>query len=109
MFSTKGTLLRVFVSEDDKKGNQPLFEWILQEARKSGLAGATAIRGHAGYGAESHMHTAKVLRLSANLPIIVEIVDQRDKIEAFMPTIDSVLQEGIATLEEVEVHFFEKK
>jgi len=102
----KGHLLRIFIGESDKHEGMPLYEWIVRKARQEGLAGSTVLRGLEGFGAHSRIHTAKILRLSEDLPIIVEIVDTREKIEAFLPKIDNAITEGLATLEKVEVHFY---
>ena len=101
-----GKLLRIFIGENDRHAGQPLFEWIVRQARERGLAGATVLRGLEGYGAHSRLHTAKILRLSTDLPIVVEIVDTEEKIEAFLPVIDDAIGEGLATLERVEVRFY---
>ena len=101
-----GKLLRIFVGEDDKHQGVALYEWIVRRAREQGLAGATVLRGLEGYGAHSRLHTAKVLRLSTDLPIVIEIVDTEEKIEAFLPTIDDAIGEVLATLEKVEVRFY---
>lgn len=101
-----GKLLRIFIGESDKHDGAPLYEWIVREARDQGLAGATVLRGLEGFGAHTRLHTAKILRLSADLPIVVEIVDTEEKIEAFLVTIDHAIGEGLATLEKVEVHFY---
>lgn len=102
----EGHLLRIFVGEDDKHEGLPLYEWIVRKARGEGLAGATVLRGLEGFGANSRIHTAKILRLSSDLPIVVEIVDTRDKIEAFLPIVDDVIADGLATLEKVEIRFY---
>lgn len=102
----KGCLLRIFIEEDDKYQSRPLFEWIINEARKQKLAGATAYRGCEGFGAQSHLHTTKILRLSQALPMIVEIVDTREKIDAFLPKIDEAVSEGLVTLQELDIHFY---
>ncbi|MFH1567831.1 MAG: DUF190 domain-containing protein [Gemmatimonadota bacterium] len=102
----EGHLLRIFIGEDDRCEGAPLYEWIVRRAREEGLAGCTVLRGLEGFGAHSRLHTAKILRLSADLPIVVEIVDTRDKIEAFLPCIDGAIAEGLATLEPVEIHFY---
>ena len=106
MLPEKGSLLRVFIGEDDKFDGKPLYEWILQQAREHKLAGATVIRGIAGFGAKSHMHSAKLLRLSMDLPIIIEIVDTRENIERFLPVIDEAVNDGLATIENVEIRFY---
>jgi PII-like signaling protein len=102
----QGKLLRIFIGESDKHDGMPLYEWIVREARRQGLAGATVLRGLEGFGAHSRLHTAKILRLSTDLPIVVEIVDTQDKIEAFLRSTDHAISEGLATLEKVEVHFY---
>ena len=104
--SGQAVLLRIFIGENDKYEKAPLFEWIVRKAREEGLAGATVLRGLEGYGAHSRLHTAKILRLSSDLPIVIEIVDTADKIEAFLPLIDDAISEGLATIENVEVHFY---
>lgn len=101
-----GHLLRIFIGECDKYHGQPLYEWIVQTARKEGLAGATVLRGLEGFGAHSRMHTAKILRLSQDLPIVIEIVDRIDRIEAFLPLIDNAIDEGLATIEKVKIRFY---
>lgn len=106
MLPKDGKLLRVFIGEDDKHEGLPLYEWIVRQAREQGLAGATVLRGLEGFGAHSRLHTAKILRLSTDLPIVVEIVDTEAKIEQFLPLIDTAIREGLATIEKVEVHFY---
>jgi PII-like signaling protein len=106
MLPRDGKLLRVFIGESDKHEGTPLHEWIVRQARHAGLAGATVLRGLEGYGAHSRLHTAKVLRLSSDLPIVIEIIDTAEKIEAFLPLIDEAVQEGLATIEKVEVRFY---
>jgi len=101
-----GKLLRIFIGENDKYEGRPLYEWIVKEARECGLAGATVLRGLEGFGAQSRLHTAKILRLSSDLPIVVEIVDSEEKIESFLPRIDDAVSEGLATVERVEVRFY---
>ncbi len=102
----EGKLLRIFIGENDKYEGLPLYEWLVRQARERGLAGATALRGVEGFGAHSRLHTAKILRLSSDLPIVVEIVDTEEKIEAFLPLIDDAVGEGLATVERVEVRFY---
>ena len=104
----QGQLLRIFIGERDKHGRAPLYEWIVHKAREHGLAGATVLRGLAGYGAKSQLHTSKLLRLSTDLPVVIEIVDTKEKIESFLPEIDDAITDGLATLEEVEVRFYRK-
>jgi PII-like signaling protein len=98
-----GKLLRIFVGETDRWHNLPLYEAIVNEAKRQGLAGATAWRGFMGFGAHSRMHTAKVLRLSEDMPVIIEIVDAAEKIDAFLPTLDRMVTEGLVTIESAEV------
>ncbi len=99
----EGKLLRIFVGEQDKWDHKPLYEEIVLLAKKEGLAGATAIKGFLGFGCHSHMHTAKLLRLSEDLPIIIEIVDSEEKIQAFLPKLDEMVKEGLITLEKATV------
>lgn len=106
MLPKEGCLLRVFVGESDRHSGRPLYEWIVLEARRQGLAGATVLRGMMGFGAHSRLHTFKVERLSLDLPIVVEIVDARDKIDAFLASIDDNVTEGLVTLENVEVRLY---
>lgn len=98
-----GKLLRVFIGEADKWQGKPLYEAIVSLARQQGLAGATVLKGCMGFGAKSHMHTAKILRLSEDLPIVIEIVDSEPKIMAFLPHLDEMVKEGLITLEKVNV------
>ena len=96
-------LLRVFVGESDKHHGRPLYEAIVEEARRRGMAGATVLRGTIGFGASSRIHTAKILRLSEDLPMVVEIVDLPERIAAFLPDLDAMVGEGLITLEKVQV------
>jgi hypothetical protein len=104
----EGQLLRIFIGESDKYERQPLHQWIVKKARESGLAGATVYRGLLGYGASSRLHTAKLLRLSSDLPIVIEIVDTDDKIEKFIPLIDEAIKNGLATLEKVRIRLYRR-
>ncbi|MBN2011805.1 DUF190 domain-containing protein [candidate division KSB1 bacterium] len=106
MLPEDGHLLRIFIGESDKYDGKPLYEWIVQQAKLQRLAGATVLRGLEGFGARSRIHTAKILRLSEDLPLIIEIVDTREKIEAFLPVIDHAITEGLATIEKVEIRFY---
>jgi uncharacterized protein len=99
----EGYLLRIFVGESDKYGHTSLYEAIVLKAREVGLAGATVLRGVMGYGRHSIMHTAKILRLSEDLPMVIEIADSLEKIEAFLPQLDAMVTEGLVTLENVRV------
>src|SRR4029078_11236578 len=96
-------LLRVFCGEDDKFERQPLYEAIVLKAREMHLGGATVLRGPVGYGHSSRLHTAKILRLSFDLPIVVEIVDTEDKLKEFLPVLDQMISSGLVTLEKVQV------
>ena len=98
-----GLLLRIFIGESDRWEGKPLYEAIVREARAQGLAGATVLRGLEGFGAHSRLHTARILRLSEDLPIVVEIVDRPDRIQAFRPVLDAMVDEGMITLEEVHI------
>jgi hypothetical protein len=98
-----GYLLRVFLGESDQWHGKPLYEAIVLKARELHLAGATVVRGPMGFGASSRLHTTKVLRLSEDLPVIVEIVDSKEKIDELMPHVDEMVQEGLVTLERVQV------
>ena len=106
MLPEEGYLLRIFIGESDKHNGKPLYEWLILKAREEGLAGATVLRGMMGFGAHSRIHTFKIERLSEDLPIIVEIVDTREKLEKFLSLIDNAIEEGLATLEKIEVHFY---
>jgi PII-like signaling protein len=99
----EGKLLRIFIGEQDKWQGLPLYEAIVNLARKELLAGATVLKGCMGFGAKSHMHTAKILRLSEDLPMIIEIVDSDEKIMAFLPHLDEMITDGLVTLEKVNV------
>ncbi len=105
----QGYLLRLYLGEDDRHGAMPLWQWILKQAKEHGLAGATVLRGVSGYGAHSRIHTTRILRLSTDLPLVVEIVDTRERIDAFMPLVDEAVVEGLATLEKVEIRFYRSR
>ena len=109
MLPKDGILLRIFIGESDHHEGKPLYEWIIARARESGMAGATVLRGIEGFGAHSRLHTAKILRLSQDLPIIIEIVDTPENIEKFIPVIDKVIEEGLVTTEPVHVRFYRAK
>lgn len=99
----EGYLLRIFIGESDKWQGKPLYEAIVLKARELHLAGATVLRGPMGFGAHSRLHTAKILRLSEDLPMVIEIVDGKEKIDELMPHIDQMVREGLVTLERVRV------
>ena len=96
-------LLRVFIGESDRRHHSPLYEAIVLKARELHLAGATVLRGPMGYGKSSRLHTAKILRLSMDLPLVIEIVDAEEKIQAFLPVLDEMMKGGLVTLERVRV------
>ena len=96
-------LLRIFIGESDRWHHQPLYEAIVLKAREAHLAGATMLRGPMGFGKSSRLHTSKILRLSMDLPIIIEIVDSEEKIQAFLPALDAMIGGGLVTLEKVRV------
>src|SRR5580658_10487806 len=96
-------LLRIFIGESDRWEHQPLYEAIVIKARETHLAGATVLRGPMGFGKSSRLHTAKILRLSLDLPMVIEIVDSEEKIRAFLPALQPMIAGGLVTLEKVEV------
>jgi len=99
----EGKLLRIFIGESDRHEGKPLHEAILHLARREGLAGCTVIKGFEGFGAASRIHTAKILRLSEDLPVVIEIVDAEQKIDHFLPHLDAMVTEGLVTVEKVKV------
>lgn len=99
----EGQLLRIYIGEQDKFNGRPLYEAIVLKARERGLAGATVLRGPMGFGAHSRLHTAKILRLSEDLPVLIEIVDKAEKIAAFLPELEAMMRDGLVTLENVRV------
>ncbi len=103
----EGALLRIFIGEDDRYEHKPLYEWLVLKARESGLAGATVLRGMMGYGSSSRrIHTARLLRLSEDLPIVVEIVDTEERLEAFLDRIGDAVKEGLITMERARVKLY---
>jgi PII-like signaling protein len=98
-----GKLLRIFIGESDRWEHRPLYEAIVLKARDLGLAGATVLRGPMGFGASSRLHTAKILRLSEDLPVVVEIVDTEEQIQRLLPHLDEMVKGGLVTLEQVQV------
>ncbi len=96
-------LLRIFIGESDRHRRQPLYEAIVRKAREMQMAGATVLRGPMGFGKSSHLHTAKILRLSMDLPIVIEIVDSEEKVNAFLPVLDGMMGGGLVTLERAKV------
>lgn len=101
-----GKLLRIFIGEGDQHEGRPLYESILLMLRQEGLAGATVFRGIAGFGASSRIHTARVLRLSEDLPILIECVDRAAEIDRVIPKLDEMITEGLVTVERAQVHLY---
>ena len=106
MLPENGHLFRIFLGESDRHEGKPLYEWITLKAKEFGLAGCTVLRGIEGFGAQSRIHTAKILRLSEDLPVVIEIIDTIEKIEAFLPLVDAAIPEGLATVEKVNIRFY---
>jgi len=106
-------LLRIFTGESDRIGHQALYEAILLSAREHGMAGATVLKGIMSYGASTHLHTARLIEISADLPIVIEIIDESDKIDSFLPVIDDLFEKcgkgGLITTEKVDVHYYKPK
>ena len=98
-----GLLLRIYIGESDQWHGKPLYQAIVELARERGLAGATVLRGIEGFGAKAHLHTSRILRLSEDLPVLIEVVDQEDRLRAILPELDGMVGEGLITLERVEV------
>jgi len=101
-------LLRIFIGESDKYKGKPLYEAIVSRARELSMAGATVLRGILGFGAHSRLHSAKILRLSEDLPVVIEIVDTPERIQAFLPHLDEMITEGLVTLEKVQVLYYRR-
>ncbi len=99
----QAVLLRIFIGENDRSDGKPLYEAIVLKAREQHLAGATVLRGPMGFGASSRLHTTKILRLSEDLPLVIEIVDSEEKINAFLPMLDGMMTSGLITMEKVQV------
>jgi PII-like signaling protein len=103
----EGYLLRIFIGESDHHEGKPLYEWIVLQAREQGLAGATVTRGMMGFGANTRViHTFKIERLSEDMPVVIEIVDVKEKLEAFLSSIDEHIQAGLVTLEKAQIRFY---
>ena len=98
-----GKLLRIFIGESDRWHGKPLYQAIVARVREEGLAGATVVRGIEGFGAHSHLHTSRILRLSEDLPVVIEIVDTPERIDAFLPLLDELVEEGMVTVERVQI------
>ena len=106
---SEGMLLRIFIGESDRHDGRPLYEWIVEQAREAGLAGATILRGMMGYGAHSRMHSFKIERLSEDLPIVIECVDSAERLESFLQKMEPHIAEGLATMERVSVRFYRSR
>jgi uncharacterized protein len=102
----EGSLLRIFIGENDRYEGHMLYEWLVLKAKETGLAGATVLRGMMGFGGHSRLHTFKIERLSVDLPIVVEFVDTEERLEQFLTIIDSAISEGLATMEKAHVKFY---
>ena len=102
----EGYLLRIFIGESDRKDGKLLYEWLVETAHEQKLAGATVLRGIMGFGADSRIHSTRIVRLSQDLPIVVEIVDTVDRLEGFLESVDTAIQGGMATLEKVQVRVY---
>ena len=103
-----GLLVRIYIGEQDRYEDEPMHQWLLTAAHQQGIAGASVLRGLEGYGAEGRLHTARVLRLSTDLPLVIEMVDQPAKIETFLNTVDGALEQGLVTVEKVRMKAFRK-
>lgn len=108
-FEKKGCLLRIFIGENDHYQGRPLYEWLVEEAKKQELAGATVLRGLMGFGKNSRIHTSRILRLSSDLPVVLEIIDTRDRLEAYLDSVEHAIDEGLATIEKADVKFYRAK
>ena len=98
-----GVLLRIFIGDSDRREGKPLYQALVERARDQGLAGATVLHGPMGFGRHSRVHTAKLIELSSDLPIVIEIVDEEEKIEAFLADVEKLVTEGLVTLEKVQI------
>lgn len=96
-------LMRIFIGEADRYGNKPLYQALVELFRREGVAGATVLRGTMGFGAKSHLHTANLLRLSQDLPVVIEVVDTQEHIDGLLPRLDEMVREGLITMEKVRV------
>lgn len=106
---SKAVLLRIYIGESDRYKGKPLFLYLIEFLRKNGLYGATAIRGITGFGATSRVHTASILRLSVDLPVIIEVVDSKEKVEEIKPMLEEIIDGGLVTEQEVEICFYRAK
>jgi PII-like signaling protein len=104
---SEAVLLRIFIGEDDKYGGKPLYRHLVEMFREAGLAGATVLRGIEGFGKTSHYHTTSILRLSMDMPVVIELVDTREKIDRILPKLEGVVRKGMITEEKVTIIFYE--
>jgi len=102
----EGSILRIFMGENDRHEGKPLYEWIVVKAREKGLAGATVLRGMMGFGARGRLHSFKIHRLSQALPVIVELVDVRNRLESFLASLGETIEQGMVTLEAADIRFY---
>jgi len=109
MESQDAKILRIYIGEDTRCEGKPLYEWLVHKAREFGMKGATVLRGLEGYGARNHLHTAKILRLSTDLPVIIEIVDTETRVEAFLVEVESKIESGMVVIEDVHVRFYRSR
>lgn len=109
MLKGQQKLLSIYLAEDEQQDGIPLFEWLVKEAKKNGLAGATIFKGLEGYGAHREIHTSRILRLSEKLPIVIQIIDTQEQIEKFIPVVDSAICEGLVIVQDVDVRIFKIK
>jgi len=108
-FEKNGCLLRIFIGESDRAHGRPLYEWLVQEAKQQNLAGATVLRGMMGFGKNSRIATTRILRLSTDMPVVVELIDTRDRLEAYLESVGDAIGEGLATFEKADVVFYRGK
>lgn len=105
----KGCILRVIIGERARQQGEPLYEWIVRQAREEGLAGATAYRGMMGFGANAKIKSASILCLSEDLPVVVELIDAREVLERFLGILDPIIENGLVTMEDLQVHMYRSK
>jgi PII-like signaling protein len=105
----EGGLLRIFIGEGDRHAGKPLYEWLVLKAREQGLAGATVLRGMMGFGANSRIHTSSILRLSEDLPVVIEIIDTHENLDRFLDSVEGAIGEGLATMEKADVRFYRSR
>ena len=104
---SEAVLLRIFIGEEDRHGGKPLYKYLVEWFREEGLAGATVLRGITGFGKTSHIHTTTILRLSTDLPIVIEVADKRENIERIKPGLEGVIKKGLITEEKIKIIYYE--